>query len=321
MHSPSLSPVQELLNQTLSWCEQCLRRDDFSSAWRALGAAVALAPDNAVVLSHRGHLALFLKDLETAGHDFAEALKLAPAHSSAWAGLARYHWLKGERVKAEAAADRALALDPTDEVAAQVKTNLKSQREPLDVRQASGGQVLSHDQSQGARGLVVIQEKGFRRQPLLIQGVRHWCTARGIPVAVIDHDGFYAGQWEIPKERIGAFYLPITERYEPMERIPRQYPVIVDFDANGSSNISSVDLTNLRYAVRNAFGMRVAAKQAPEFQVPYLHRPNAFSGAADRDVIIVDVKPFHGMPAQAAVLALIAGIAEEYPRICLSRVT
>lgn len=175
----------------------------------------------------------------------------------------------------------------------------------------------SQPQDVGTRpGLVVVCEKGFRRQPRLIDNAKYWCSLRNVPVSVIAQDEFFAGHWGMPEHLVGAFYLPIAEHYDPLERMPVGCPAIMDFDANLSSNIQQLKLGNLRYAVRNAFGMRVKASCAPEFQVPYVNRPFEETGAEVRDVIIFDVKPFHYMPAQAAILTIIAEIASVYERIC-----
>lgn len=165
-------------------------------------------------------------------------------------------------------------------------------------------------------GLVVVREKGFRRQPRLIENAQYWCSRRNVPLSIIDHDGFFQSQWGMPEHRIGAFYLPIAEHYDPLTRMPPGCPAIMDFDANLSSNIEQLDLGSLRYAVRNAFGMRIKASRVPEFQVPYVNRPMEDVGAELRDVIIFDVKPFHYMPAQAAILTLIAEIASAHDHIC-----
>ena len=128
MNTPTTAPAQDLLSHTLAFCDDCLSREDYTAAWQALCRAVDLAPNRADVLSHRGRLALFLKDTETARRDFAEALKNDPRCSAALSGLARYQWQQGEAVEAEAAADRALSIDPADEEAAQVKVEIQAQR-------------------------------------------------------------------------------------------------------------------------------------------------------------------------------------------------
>ena len=124
--TPAPSPAQNLLSHTLAFCDDCLNRQDFAAAWQALCRAVSLAPNCADVLSHRGRLALHLKDAVTARRDFTEALKIAPGSSAAWSGLARCHWHEGEPAEAEAAADRALGIDPTDEEASQLKAELQA---------------------------------------------------------------------------------------------------------------------------------------------------------------------------------------------------
>ena len=123
-HGPS--PTDELLSHTLTFCEHCLNGQDFTAAWKALGRAHALAPNRADLLSHRGRLALFLKDNKTARLDFSEALKRDVRCSAAWSGLARLFMALGEPTAAEAAAGRALGIDPADEEAAQVKAEIQA---------------------------------------------------------------------------------------------------------------------------------------------------------------------------------------------------
>jgi tetratricopeptide (TPR) repeat protein len=128
MTTPRSSPTQELLNHTLDFCDGCLNRQDFTAAWQALCRAVNLAPTNPHVLSHRGRLALFLKDNESAQRDFAAALKFDPRCSAALSGLARYHFQQSKQAEAEITADRALAIDPADEDALVLKAELQAMR-------------------------------------------------------------------------------------------------------------------------------------------------------------------------------------------------
>ena len=128
MNAPATPPVQELLDFTLAFCDDCLNRQDFDAAWQALCRAVNLAPNRPDILSYRGRLALFLKDTENAQRDFASALNLDPRCSAAWSGLARYHLQQGELDEAEEAAGRALGIDPADDDAAQVKAEIQAER-------------------------------------------------------------------------------------------------------------------------------------------------------------------------------------------------
>lgn len=127
MNTQTISPVEDLLGRTLAFCTDCLGRDDYPGAWQALCRAIGLAPNRADILIHRGHLALFLKDAEAARCDFAAALKIAPDCASAYCGLARFHMLQGDLAEAEAAADRALALDPAHEDATQLRTEIQEE--------------------------------------------------------------------------------------------------------------------------------------------------------------------------------------------------
>lgn len=128
MIAPASSPTSTLLDFTLAFCNDCLNREDFTGASQALDRAVSLAPDNVDVLNHRGRLALFLHDPDQAQRDFAEVLRLDPRCASAFSGLARSHLLRGETSEAEAAAERALGLDPGDEEAGSVKAEIQAER-------------------------------------------------------------------------------------------------------------------------------------------------------------------------------------------------
>jgi uncharacterized protein (DUF362 family)/Tfp pilus assembly protein PilF len=137
MNTTTTSPAQDLLSHTLAFCDDCLNHQDFTGARQALCRALTLAPNRADILSHRGRLALFLKDTETAQRDFAAALELDPHCSAAWSGLARYHMQQGEPAEAEAAANRALGIDPADEEAAHVKAELEAELCKAPARESS----------------------------------------------------------------------------------------------------------------------------------------------------------------------------------------
>jgi len=146
MITPTTSPAYDLLSHTLAFCDDCLNRQDYTAAWQALCRAVSMAPNRTDVLIHRGHLALYLKDTESARADFAAALKIDPRCSAALSGLARYYMQQGEPIEAEAAADRALGIDPADEEAAQLKAEIQEERCKARPRE------LSRMNSQSASG-------------------------------------------------------------------------------------------------------------------------------------------------------------------------
>ena len=137
MNASTTSPAQDLLSHTLAFCDDCLNRQDFTAAWQALSRAVSMAPNRADVLIHRGRLALFLKDTETAQRDFAAALKIDPRCSAALSGLARCYMQQADPTEAEAAADLAMGIDPADEEAAQVKAEIQAERRSAQPRRLS----------------------------------------------------------------------------------------------------------------------------------------------------------------------------------------
>jgi len=191
MNTLTTPTTQDLLTHTLAFCDECLNRQEFAKAWQALCRAVALAPNRADVLSHRGRLALFLKDTQTAQRDFAEALKNDPRCSAALSGLARYHWLRGELAEAEAAADSALGIDAADEEAGQVKAEIEAKR--LKSRQDG----LSKTNSRSASQLVAPTK------PLPAPGNEGCCDAVSRACLVKSNGDVYpccfSAQWDFMK--------------------------------------------------------------------------------------------------------------------------
>jgi len=117
-------PLQELLRHTLDFCNTCLERGDLPAAQQALNRAHHLSPQEPEILSQRGRLALLRKQFDRAGSDFAAALRLDEHCAMAHSGLARFHLEQGCRTEAETAARRALVLDPADEDARDVLSDL-----------------------------------------------------------------------------------------------------------------------------------------------------------------------------------------------------
>ena len=128
MNTATLEPVQESLGDTLKHCKQCLNRGDFPSARQALNRAVQLSPGNAEILSHRGRVALFLKDFDSARRDFVAALQNDPRCAAAHAGLARHNFDCGLIAEAGAAARRALEIDPAEDDAQAVLRSVQAQQ-------------------------------------------------------------------------------------------------------------------------------------------------------------------------------------------------
>ncbi len=120
--------LEDLLNSTLGFCNDCLNRQDFGAAMQALGRAVKLAPRDTMVRVHRGRLALFLNEAERAAQDFADALELDPGCAAAHGGLARLLLHLNKAAEAEQAADRALGIDASEDEALQVKAECAAPR-------------------------------------------------------------------------------------------------------------------------------------------------------------------------------------------------
>ncbi len=142
MNTATLEPAQESLGATLKHCKHCLSRSDFPSARLALNRAVQLSPGNPEILSHRGRVALFLNDFDSARRDFIEALQHNPHCAAAHAGLARHNFEQGFFAEAEAAARRALEIDPSEDDAEAVLRSIRTQQRnvPPTVLQPPGGQ-------------------------------------------------------------------------------------------------------------------------------------------------------------------------------------
>lgn len=128
MNAESASPTHDLMEHTLAFCNDCLGREDLSGASQALNRAVALAPNRADLLIHRGRLSVVLNDSEMACRDFTKATQLDPNSSEAFSALARHYLRRGATAEAEAAMNRALALDPSNQEAAHVKSDMELER-------------------------------------------------------------------------------------------------------------------------------------------------------------------------------------------------
>lgn len=125
MSVPSATPTQALLQHTLDFCDECLGRDDLTGAAHALNRAVALAPNRADLLIHRGRLAAVLGDSDLSRRDFTEAIRLEPSSSEALSALACHHLRQGAPAEAKAAADRAMAINPSNKEADHVKAQVQ----------------------------------------------------------------------------------------------------------------------------------------------------------------------------------------------------
>jgi tetratricopeptide (TPR) repeat protein len=191
MATPTTPPAEDLLSHTLAFCDDCLNREDYTAAWQALCRAVNLAPNRADLLSHRGRLALFLKDTESARGDFAAALKIDPRCSAAWSGQARYYMQQGEAEEAEAAADRALGIDPVDEEAAQLNPEIQAER--CKVQSPSISSMSSQANSAESEGCAAsgkpkrdFTDGGFwTPQTSMLQTIREWFNKNALPPARI----------------------------------------------------------------------------------------------------------------------------------------
>jgi len=71
---------------------------------------------------------MFRKDFGLAYADFQTALSLDEQHGPAHSGLALYHLEQNDPAEADAAAQRALAINPSDADAVHVKVTLQASR-------------------------------------------------------------------------------------------------------------------------------------------------------------------------------------------------
>jgi len=147
--STVVSSTEDLLLQALESCRQQVERADFAGALQALNRAVALAPESAEILCHRGRLELCLKDWEAARRDFSSALKLDPQCAAAFSGLARFYFNSGDTMKAEFNAYRAIGLNPADQDAAAILRSLKS-KVPVRVTPPANGHRVQSSNGSGA---------------------------------------------------------------------------------------------------------------------------------------------------------------------------
>ena len=127
--SKTKMPEDDQLRQALARCKEHLDCGDSRAALQVLDEAVLLAPNDAEILCRRGRVKLFLKHFEAARVDFAEALKLNPQCSPAFAGLARMHFECGDAVEAEFNAYRAVGLAPDEEDARAILRSLNPHRQ------------------------------------------------------------------------------------------------------------------------------------------------------------------------------------------------
>ena len=128
MNSLAAAPIQDLLRHTLDFCNQRLDCGDFSGVQQALGRALCLSPNDPEILSQRGLVSLVRRDFDSAHADFTRALHHDPRCVRAYSGLARYHLEQGSQVEAERSAQRALAIDPADEDAADILSTVNTSR-------------------------------------------------------------------------------------------------------------------------------------------------------------------------------------------------
>jgi acetyltransferase-like isoleucine patch superfamily enzyme/SAM-dependent methyltransferase len=125
VQAPVESEIEVLLGQALADCNDCLNRGDFPGALQLLDRAVNLSPHNPEILTHRGRLLLFLKQIDRAMSDFEEARKTDPHCATTNAGLARCHFEKGAYDKAETFANYARELDSANQEARDILSALE----------------------------------------------------------------------------------------------------------------------------------------------------------------------------------------------------
>ena len=113
------------LSKILADCNEYLNRGDFTEALECLEAAVNIYPRNPDFLSHRGQLLWLLKKPAQALADFSNAVSIHAGHIVANIGLARCHIHAGAFSKAEACARHVLTLDPKNQEAAKILSEIE----------------------------------------------------------------------------------------------------------------------------------------------------------------------------------------------------
>ncbi len=216
MNTTATSPGRGLIDDTLVVCNDCLNREDFAGARKALCQALAMEPGRADLWSYRGCLDLLTGDRDSAGRDLAEALRLDANCSTAWSGMARYHFQQGDLNAAEAAADRALATDVADTDAARVKAEIQLKR-GVDVSLASDNDagwnplVLVHIPKTGGNSIRVAVEQAL--PPESIIRVYRGAMRRSEALALLQgHVGAKGtGQHKLPSFIMGHFGIDFVQ--------------------------------------------------------------------------------------------------------------
>ena len=126
------SLINGLLSLSMDHCNECLQCGNIDKAYNALTRAVEISPDNPVILSQRGRIALLRKIFAGAYSDFNTALGLDGQYAATHSGLALYYISQNNSSEAERAADRALALGSTGK-SSRKKKSARSKKSPNTV--------------------------------------------------------------------------------------------------------------------------------------------------------------------------------------------
>jgi hypothetical protein len=167
-----------------------------------------------------------------------------------------------------------------------------------------------------SKQLGILTSASSARKADLIRNVVYWCEQRSISYRLIP-ETVRLERDEV--SQLGALYKPLTlGSLTQLQHFPCDIPIIMDFvglpaSAKSVAGTGSI-LQGRRVALRNAFGAQHSHSPI-EFQVPYMARPLCPSSSSIRNVIVFDVKPFHSLATQAAVLELLADIAANLTRL------
>ncbi len=137
---------------------------------RALFAAADLScPGNLDAKLGLGFVALRLEQLSAADSLFRAVVRGDSTYADAWEGLAATAWRRGDRIAAEKAARRALALNPKSELATEIQLQLDPEPGRPSIRKKKRAKNLQLVSRTGAAGFEI--QVGGKWQPFYLKGV------------------------------------------------------------------------------------------------------------------------------------------------------
>lgn len=138
-----------------------------------------------------------------------------------------------------------------------------------------------------------------RRTDRLVSSFLLWAEAEGQNAKSFNLSEILKG--ELPSN-LGLLYIPLTRDLEFIDEIPKEIPLVIDYDgALGNILIGGELLSGRKYAFRRAFPG--ATPWHPSIQVPYCHRPSVLE-PLEPDVVILDTHQWLRPSFHLALLAI-----------------